>query len=121
RVPRKAAATLSDWLALQRRVTEKRAEEARRRREQRDAPTPKAVRGKTPAPPPAPAPEQGRLTPLMQWEALNWVDAKTDAGSIAGRVCGEALSAGSWYYGDCTPGVVERFLEVQVKDGLLTW
>src|SRR5262249_39310661 len=59
RAPRKAAATLSDWLALQRRVTGKRAEEARRRREQRDAPTPKAVRGKTPAPPPAPAPEQG--------------------------------------------------------------
>ncbi len=111
RIPRRAAVTLADWLSLERRVAEKRAEQARLRREERDAPAAK----------PAPPPEEKRLTPLMQWEAMNWVDGKTDAEAIARRVCAEALSAGSWYYGECTPEMVEKFFETQAKDGLIAW
>jgi hypothetical protein len=121
RVPKKAAATLAEWLSLQRRVADKRSDEARRRREERDAPEAKPARGKAAARPAAPKPEEKKLSPLMQWEAMNWVDGKTDAAAIARRVCAEALSAGSWYYGDCTPEMVEKFLETQARDGLITW
>jgi peptidase M28-like protein len=120
RVPKRAAATLADWLALQRKVADKRADEARRRREEREAPA-KAAKGKSTAKPAPPEPEEKRLTPLMQWEAMNWVDGKTDAATIARRVCSEALSAGSWYYGDCTTEMVERFFEREAKDGLIAW
>jgi Zn-dependent M28 family amino/carboxypeptidase len=121
RVPKKAAATLADWLTLQRQVTDKRAEEARRRREEREALAAKPTKGKAAAKDAAPQPEETRLTPLMQWEAMNWVDGKTDAATIARRVCAEALSAGSWYYGECMPEMVEKFFDTQAKDGLISW
>jgi hypothetical protein len=121
RVPKKAAATLAEWLSLQRRVADKRSDEARRHREERDEPAAKPAKGKAAAKPSAPGMEEKRLSPLMQWEAMNWVDGKTDAAAIARRVCAEALSAGSWYYGDCSPEMVEKFLENQARDGLITW
>jgi hypothetical protein len=31
------------------------------------------------------------------------------------------MSAGSWYYGDVTPELVERFLDRQAKDRLIVW
>jgi hypothetical protein len=120
RVPKKAAATLADWLALERSVADKRSDEARRRREERDAPA-KTAKGKSTGKPVPPEPEEKRLTPLMQWEAMNWVDGRADAATIARRVCAEALSAGSWYYGECAPEMVEKFFERQAKDGLITW
>ncbi len=120
RVPKRTAATLADWLTLQRKVADKRADEARRRREEREAPA-KTAKGKSAAKPGPPEPEEKRLTPLMQWEAMNWVDGRTDAATIARRVCAEALSAGSWYYGDCTPEMVEKFFEREAKDGLIAW
>jgi len=120
RVPKRGAAALSDWLALERKVADKRADEARRRRDEREAAAAKPARGKAVSPAAAEA-EQKKLTPLMQWEAMNWVDGKTDAATIARRVCAEALSAGSWYYGECTPALVEKFFEGQAKDGLITW
>ncbi|HYR46059.1 MAG TPA: hypothetical protein VER78_03545, partial [Thermoanaerobaculia bacterium] len=76
---------------------------------------------KSPARPTPRQPEEKRLTALMQFEAFNWVDGKADAATIGRRVCAEALSAGSWYYGECTPDMVEKFFETQVKDGLLVW
>ena len=121
RVPKKAAGTLSDWLALQRKVSDKRAEETRRRREELDAPAAKPARRKAVGRPAASRTEEKRLSPLIQWEAMNWVDGKTDAAAIARRVCAEALSAGSWYYGECTPEMVEKFFETQASDGLITW
>jgi hypothetical protein len=57
----------------------------------------------------------------MKSEAMNWIDGKTSAAEIARRVCAEALSAGWWYYGEATPAGVEKYLEQQVKDGLIVW
>ena len=123
RVPKKAAAPLADWLVLERKVSDKRGEEARRRREEREKEAAEAVRpGKKPSKKPAPRePEEKRLSGLMQAEAMNWADGNTDVATISRRVCAEALSAGSWYYGDCTPEMVEKFFETQAKDGLVTW
>ena len=121
RIPKRGAATLADWLALERKVIEKRADDARRRRDEREAAAAKPpAKGKQAATAPE-TPEEKKLTPLMQWEAMNWVDGKTDAATIARRVCAEALSAGSWYYGECTPAMVEKFFETQARDGLIRW
>jgi|GEM_PF-276116 len=123
RVPKKAAGTLADWLLLEKKVADKRAAEARARREERDRETGPAARpGKgRPSARPAPArePDEKKLTSLMQFEALNWVDGKTDAATIARRVCAEALSAGAWYYGECTPEMVEKYFETEARDGLI--
>jgi hypothetical protein len=120
RTPGRGAANLSDWLALERKVGDQRSAQARQRREEREKPQVKTAKGKSAAPAPEPA-EEKRLTPLMQWEAMNWVDGKTDAATISRRVCAEAASAGAWYYGECTPAIVERFFETQAKDGLIRW
>ncbi len=123
-VPKKAAPTLAGWLALQRRAADKRGEEARALRAERDRDTAAAKSGRAkPSGKSAPSrpPEEKKLTALMQFEALNWVDGKTDAATIARRVCAEALSAGAWYYGECTPEMVEKFLETEARDGLITW
>jgi hypothetical protein len=124
RVPKKAAGTLADWLLLERRVAEKRAAEARSRREERvreAAPAAGSKKEKHSARPvSAREPEEKKLSGLMQFEVLNWVDGKTDAATIERRVCAEALSAGNWYYGDCTPEMVEKFFDAETKDGLIT-
>jgi hypothetical protein len=57
----------------------------------------------------------------MQFAAMNWIDGKRDAAEIARRLEAEALSGGSWYYGNVTPELVEKFLERQAKDGLIRW
>lgn len=57
----------------------------------------------------------------MQFAAMNWIDGKRDAAEVARRVGAEAMSAGSWYYGDVAPEIVERFLDSQAKDGLIVW
>ena len=57
----------------------------------------------------------------MQFAAMNWIDGRRDAAEIARRVQAEALSAGTWYYGEVTPELVEKFFERQARDGLIRW
>ncbi|HEY7114519.1 MAG TPA: M28 family peptidase [Thermoanaerobaculia bacterium] len=128
RIPAKSTATLSDWLALDRKIRRKREEEARARREAAETPAAesRAPKGRSPvkAAPAALPPDNDkgpRLSPLLEFETLNWIDGKTDAGTIARRVCAEALAAGRWYYGDATPEMVEAFLEREVRDGRVRW
>lgn len=125
-IPSRAVATLSEWLDLERRVREKHEDEARAQRDAAQRPaSPKGgghTAAKTASPPTTPPrADAPRLSPLMEFEALNWVDGKTDAATIARRVCAEALAAGRWYYGDATPEMVEAFLERAVRDGRLRW
>jgi len=120
RVPRKAARTLDEWMSLQKAAAAKREAARRAQREEREREETAPRRGARAAPPPA-EPSPPALSALMQFEVLNWVDGKRDAGEIARRVGAEALSAGRWYYGDATPAMVESFLEAQVKDGLILW
>jgi peptidase M28-like protein len=121
RVPKRGVSTLAEWLELQEKVRDKRTVEERAKREARDAATlaPAGRRkGASPAPPPA---EEPKLTSLMQFAAMNWIDGKRDAAEIARRVQAEALSAGTWYYGEVTPELVEKFFERQARDGLIRW
>jgi hypothetical protein len=120
RVPRRSVATLAEWLDLQEKVREKRADEDRTRRESReaaDAASP-SRRARAAAPPPE---DETTLTNLMQFAAMNWIDGKRNAAEIARRVEAEGLSAGSWYYGKVTPELVEKFFERQARDGLIRW
>ena len=122
RTPRYAVATLDAWMALQHRVGEKRQAEQRAKRDQKDADAALRKAGKTPKKSAAPAEDDASgLSPLMETEAMSWIDGKTSAAEIARRVCAEALSAGHWYYGPATPAMVEKFLERQVRDGLIAW
>lgn len=119
RIPNRGVATLAQWLDLQEKVREKRAGEDRTRREERDAAASAPAGRRRSAPPPAP--DEKTLSPLMQFAAMNWIDGKRSAAEIARRVQAEALSAGSWYYGEVTPELVEKFFERQAKDGLIRW
>ena len=127
KTPRLAVTTLDAWLALEERVHDERDAAARAAREKKEKEKDDAARrpakpGAKTAPPSAASPEEGpKLSPLMGTAALAWIDGKTDAGEIARRVCAEALSAGWWYYGETTPALVEKFLEEQVRDGLIAW
>ena len=123
RVPKRAVATLAEWMALQEKVRGLRANEARRLRDERDAlqEPPPSGRRRAPAKAAPPAVPERTLTPLMQFAVMNWIDGKRSAADIARRVEAEALSAGSWYYGEVTPDLVEKFLERQAKDGLIAW
>ncbi len=119
RTPRRAVSTLAEWLTLQARVRDRRADEERLMREARDAAaSAPARRSKRPA---APPPDEKTMSPIMQFATMNWIDGKRDAAEIARRVQAEALSAGAWYYGDVTPELVEKFFERQAKDGLIAW
>jgi hypothetical protein len=124
RTPRRAAATLDEWMRLERAAAKKRREASRARREQRDREEADRAAGRkasAKAAAPAPDDEAGGLSSLMQAETLNWIDGKTNGAEIARRVCAEALSAGWWYYGETTPERVEKFLEKAVADGLIAW
>jgi hypothetical protein len=121
RVPKRAVATLAEWLALQEKVRDKRTDEDRAKREARDAAALAAPGRRKGASTPPPPSDEAKLTSLMQFAAMNWIDGKRGAAEIARRVQAEALSAGSWYYGDVTPELVEKFLERQAKDGLIRW
>ncbi len=123
RLPRRAVGTLDEWMALQTKVLGRRADETRLRRDEREAAEAPATSGRRrtaakASPPPA---EEKTLSPLMQFAVMNWIDGKRDAAVIARRVEAEAISAGSWYYGEVTAELVERFLERQAKDGLIVW
>ena len=121
RIPKRAVSTLAEWLTLQEKVRDKRTDEERARREARDAASlapPGKRKGGAPPPPPS---DEPKLTSLMQFAAMNWIDGRRDAAEIARRVQAEALSAGTWYYGEVTPELVEKFFERQARDGLIRW
>jgi hypothetical protein len=123
RIPRRAAATLSDWVALEHEVDVKREAAARAEREakEKDEEARRADRVKK-ASPARPSDDEGeKLSPLMAAAVMNRIDGKTNAGDIARAVCAEALSAGWWYYGKTTPALVEQYLDKQAKDGLISW
>ncbi|MFN2387228.1 MAG: M28 family peptidase [Thermoanaerobaculia bacterium] len=119
KTPRKAVATLADWMDLQRKVRDRRELDAIAKRAEKDRAEESAR--KAGRKPPAPAADPPALSPILQFEVLNWADGTANAAEIARRVHAEALSAGHWYYGDAAPATVEKFLETQVKDGLLVW
>ena len=123
RTPRRAAATLSDWMALEHEVGVKRDAAARAEREakEKDEEARRSGRARKPAPARASDEEGEKLSPLMAAAVMNRVDGRTNAGDIARAVCAEALSAGWWYYGKTTPELVEKYLEKQAKDGLIVW
>ncbi len=122
RTPRYAVSTLDAWMALEHRVSEKRRAERRAKRDRKEQEEALRKSGKkAKAPASADEDDETGLSPLMKTEAMNWVDGRTSAADIARRVCAEALSAGRWYYGEATPALVEKFLETQVKDGLVAW
>jgi hypothetical protein len=121
RIPKKGASTLDAWMELEHRVRGLRAQRERDRRAaaEKDAGrSPERGARKVPA---APAAETPKLSPLMESAVMNWVDGRTDAATIARRVCAEAMAAGAWYYGVTTPELVEKFLEEQARDGLIVW
>ena len=127
KTPRRAVASLSEWLALEHSVGERRAAAGRAKREAEEAETAKSA-GRKPARKPttvgaADADEEGdkAISPLMGAAVFGFVDGKRNAAEISRRVCAEALSAGWWYYGETTPERVEKFLQAQVKNGLLVW
>lgn len=121
RTPRYAVATLDAWMALERRVSDKRRAERRAKREQKEQDEALRRAGKNPKPAATAPDDDSGLSPLMESEAMSWIDGKTTAAEIARRVCAEALSAGRWYYGNATPALVEKFLERQATDGLIAW
>ncbi|HEX4441861.1 MAG TPA: M28 family peptidase, partial [Thermoanaerobaculia bacterium] len=127
RVPRRAPATLSEWIALQHAAQEKRTAAARAKREAADAEAAGPKSAKKTSRPPAPKPDEAdggdehALSPLMGDAVFGFVDGKRNAAEIARRVCAEALSAGWWYYGETTPERVEKYLQAQVRAGLLAW
>ena len=122
RTPRRAAANLSAWMALEHEVAEKRDVAARAEREAKEKDEEARRSGHARKEPATRASDEvGKLSPLMEAAVMNRVDGKTNAAEIARAVCAEALSAGWWYYGKTTPEMVEKFLTGQVKDGLLAW
>jgi hypothetical protein len=121
RTPRRATATLGEWMTLQRNAARKRREEQRMRREKREQQEALRKSGAKPAEAAPDEEEDTTLSSLMQAEVLNWIDGKTNAAAIARRVCAEALSAGWWYYGETTPARVEKFLEKAAREGLVIW
>jgi Zn-dependent M28 family amino/carboxypeptidase len=123
KTPRFAVTTLDAWMALEERVKEKReaAGRADRQKKETEEAARRSAKKAVPAAAPAPEAESAKLSPLMGTAALSWIDGKRNAAEIARRVCAEALSAGWWYYGETTPALVEKYLEEQVKDGLIAW
>ncbi len=123
RIPRRAVATLSEWMALEHEAAVKRQAQARSDRDAKERAEEARRSGRIKKGAPAgPSDDEGeKLSPLMEAAVMNRVDGKTNAADIARAVCAEALSAGWWYYGKTTPELVEKYLTRQVKDGLLVW
>jgi hypothetical protein len=57
------------------------------------------------------------LHPTMQFEAFNFCDGRRSAWEVYDAVSAEALSAGSWYYGEVTPEGVRSLLEAAARAG----
>jgi Peptidase family M28 len=123
RIPRRNAATLSEWMALEHEGGVKRQMQARSDRDAKEKDEEARRSGRVKKGSPArPSEDEGeKLSPLMEAAVMNRVDGKTNAADIARAVCAEALSAGWWYYGKTTPELVEKYLNRQVKEGLLAW
>jgi hypothetical protein len=126
RVPRRATASLSEWLKLERAAAEGRARDARAKRESEEAEEAarkagRKVKGAPNAGASADSGDDHALHPLMGAAAFGFMDGKRNAAEIARRVCAEALSAGWWYYGETTPEKVEKYLQAQAKSGLIAW
>jgi len=129
KTPKRPTASLSEWLALERSVQEKKraADRAKRDADEAEAaarrPGKKGDKPAAKAAPPAAAPDgdESALSPLMGAAVFGFVDGQRNAAEVARRVCAEALSAGWWYYGETTPERVEKYLQAQVKKGLLVW
>ena len=59
----------------------------------------------------------GSLHKMMRFEALNFADGRRSAWEVYEAVAAEALSAGSWYFGEVTPAAVLETLEAAAKAG----
>jgi len=57
---------------------------------------------------------------MMRFEVVNFADGKRNAYEIYEAVAAEALSAGTWYYGDVRPADVMALLEKASEAGILT-
>ena len=57
---------------------------------------------------------------MMRFEALNFADGKRNAYEIYEAVASEALSAGTWYYGEVKPADVMALLDKAAEAGILT-
>jgi hypothetical protein len=60
------------------------------------------------------------LHAMMRFEALNFADGRRNAYEVYEAVTAEALSAGTWYYGQVTPAEVLKVLEDATKAGAYT-
>jgi len=60
------------------------------------------------------------LHAVMQFEVLNFADGRRNAFEVYEAVAAEALSAGSFYYGEVKPESVQEVLERGVKAGAFT-
>ncbi|HVQ31786.1 MAG TPA: M28 family peptidase [Vicinamibacteria bacterium] len=57
---------------------------------------------------------------MMRFEVLNFADGKRNAYEIYEAVASEALSAGTWYYGEVQPADVMTLLDKAADAGVLT-
>ena len=57
---------------------------------------------------------------MMRFEVLNFADGKRNAYEIYEAVAAEALSAGTWYYGEVRPADVMALLDKAAEAGILT-
>jgi hypothetical protein len=62
----------------------------------------------------------GALHGMMAFETLNLADGRRNAYEIYEAVAAQALSAGTWYYGEVQPGDVMSLLEKAAEAGILT-
>jgi hypothetical protein len=60
------------------------------------------------------------LHAMMAFEAVNFVDGRRNAYEVYEAVAAEALSAGSWYYGEVRPADVMSLLEKASEAGILS-
>jgi len=60
------------------------------------------------------------LHPMMRFEAWNFADGRRTAWDVYEAVAAEALSAGSWYFGEVTPTAVLESLDKAAEAGAFT-
>ena len=127
KTPRRAVASLSEWLALEHSVGERRAAAGRAKREAEEAETAKSS-GRKPARKSAavvaPEADEGGDKAISPHGVRRSSDSSmgnaTPPRSPAASARRRSPRAG-WYYGETTPERVEKFLQAQVKNGLLVW
>ena len=62
----------------------------------------------------------GGLHGMMAFEVLNFADGRRNAYEIYEAVAAEALSAGTWYYGEVRPADVMALLEKAAEAGIVS-